>query len=339
MRRKKYEHKKIISFISAAALTAGCFGGISVQAKETTAKVGQIYMSNEIFPASGSTKTIEVDSSKADYYNNTLKAPFGKFEDITSTNFPRQTGGDTTNTYINDSDGSGSTLNYTVSTEGDYTFSVLVIEYDYRYPDIYVDNDLKVDGGQLSIPKEEHIGTYDSSRSLALIQVPLRDLSAGSHAVKFKAANSVVGVIAVVLTNDAEASATATPQPTVAPGTPFTQAYKADGSEISTGRVNTTSNSNSYVLAEGMEDIVYDIFENKSATSKVNPELIKNYINYIGVSSSSQGNPQIKGLNLSAGNYKIYYVGNNNDNTGIKAVLGDLTGEVSSKYLQQEIRN
>ncbi len=515
--------KKFVSFISAAALTAGCFGGISVQAKETTAEIGRIYNSNEIFPASGNTETITINSSMKDYYDNTLKAPFGDFEEINNTKFPKQTSANSTNTYINDTDGSGSSLKYTVSTEGNYTFSVFVLEYDNRYPNIYVDGVQKIDGNHLSGLYNYSIGTYGTNgQKLAIIQVPLENLSAGTHTIKFSNDDQVRGVIAAVLTDDNAAnptetpaattepqsqavtyrysaangdiingrtmsidsevefvsgvneniasffaddtdstkllpelvkskkdfiggkasnsshpmikvsslpagnyklyylgynnekpikvsfekagkefssvdgaqvqfarlsshteqilklyeidikidsdvtdetmtfdtatdanylpdlfsvvltnqekysttpSETATPAPTIVPGSAFTSTYKADGSSISTGRVNDTGNNDKYILADGMDDIVYDIFEDKTDTSRVNPELIKKYINYIGVGGSSQGNPQIKGLNFPAGNYKIYYIGQNNENTGIKASIGNITGETKDKVL------
>lgn len=201
--------KKFVSFISAAALTAGCFGGISVQAKETTAEIGRIYNSNEIFPASGNTETITINSSMKDYYDNTLKAPFGDFEEINNTKFPKQTSANSTNTYINDTDGSGSSLKYTVSTEGNYTFSVFVLEYDNRYPNIYVDGVQKIDGNHLSGLYNYSIGTYGTNgQKLAIIQVPLENLSAGTHTIKFSNDDQVRGVIAAVLTDDNAANPT-----------------------------------------------------------------------------------------------------------------------------------
>lgn len=122
--------KKALSLLSAAAMTVSCFSGvISVSAKETTAEIGRIYNADEICDASGNTETIVPNQNEA-YYNDTLGAPFGDFEDLA--NYPKQSSAGTGTEWE-------SSLTYDITTDGTYTFSVFVVEYDKKYPSITLD--------------------------------------------------------------------------------------------------------------------------------------------------------------------------------------------------------
>lgn len=304
--------KKALSLLSAAAMAASCFSGvISVSAKETTAEIGRIYNADEICDASGNTETIVPNQNEA-YYNDTLGAPFGDFEDLA--NYPKQSSAGTGTTWE-------SSLTYDITTEGTYTFSVFVVEYNNRYPTITLDGTQQlVDGTTLT--GLTILGTYGSSRSLAIIQCKSLELDAGQHTITMANIGEkaqIQGVIAAVLTDDNAAASTPSPKPTAVPaGTPFTQVYKADGSDIVNGSVRSSSDG-TYTFVSGMDDIVYDMFKDDSNAEQVNAEYTANYINFIGNGTK----PEINNLNLPEGTYKIYYVGYNND--------GDFTAEIDGE--------
>ena len=89
------------------------------------------------------------------------------------------------------------------------------MEYDKRYPSITLDGTQQlVDGTTLTGLTK--LGTYGSSRSLAIIQCKSLELTEGQHTITMANIGEkaqIQGVIAAVLTDDNAAASTPTPKP------------------------------------------------------------------------------------------------------------------------------
>lgn len=193
--------KKLLSFITAAAISASCFVGMAVSASAKTisnASVDTIYKAADLCEKTSTNDTMDFDSTKADAYA-AIGAPFGDSSSFTPTNYPA----------VAQNADANATLTYNIETAGTYTFSMLVLEYNNRYPVVTLDNGETpvLDGSTLTGQPKYGNGF---GRQYTILQVGLK-LTEGKHTISWvPASGRIQGLFAVVLHMNTQSNVPAT---------------------------------------------------------------------------------------------------------------------------------
>lgn len=191
--------KKMLSVMAAAAIGMTSLSLVSASAEDIAdAQVGTIYkaadMSSRLKDTEGNLQITETAAYES------MGSPFGEVSSVTTEAYPKRvTDGDV-----------DTTLTYNITTEGSYTFSVLVAQFGGRHPDIIVDSNVVFNGqsGDVAIlgNGQGEGSNSPTKRNYGIIQYTT-DFTVGKHTIQLKmntAAERVQGLLAAVLTKNEE---------------------------------------------------------------------------------------------------------------------------------------
>ena len=194
--------KKMLSVMAATAIGMTSLSLVSVSAEDIAdAQVGTIYkaadMSSSLKDTEGNLQITETAAYES------MGSPFGEVSSVTTEAYPSMVTDANVDT----------TFTYNITTEGSYTFSVLVAQFGGRHPDIIVDSNVVFNGqsGDVAIlgNGQGEGSNGPSSRNYGIIQYTT-DFTAGEHTIQLKmntAANRVQGLLAAVLNQNEDSTA------------------------------------------------------------------------------------------------------------------------------------
>lgn len=194
--------KKMLSVMAATAIGMTSLSLVSVSAEDIAdAQVGTIYkaadMSSSLKDTEGNLQITETATYES------MGSPFGEVSSVTTEAYPSMVTDANVDT----------TFTYNITTEGSYTFSVLVAQFGGRHPDIIVDSNVVFNGqsGDVAIlgNGQGEGSNGPSSRNYGIIQYTT-DFTAGEHTIQLKmntAANRVQGLLAAVLNQNEDSTA------------------------------------------------------------------------------------------------------------------------------------
>lgn len=199
MKRNKW--LRMLSAAIAAIMLVIIGGGLQVLAKNITIKPGDIYKAADLFDKTSDFSDLTINQNQTTYESEWGK-PFGEFSTLTLANYPKYAKGIDVN----------AELTYNFKSNCSYTLYMFLIEYNNRYPNVYLDNTQLINGNNLTGTK---IGTSTAlNRSITIIPVDLSkdldkqdiEITEGEHIIKLTppANNNVVGVIAVTLVSSVQ---------------------------------------------------------------------------------------------------------------------------------------
>lgn len=255
--------KKMLSVMAAAAIGMTSLSLVSVSAEEiVNAQVGTIYkvadMSSSLKDTEGNLQITETAAYES------MGSPFGEVSSVTTEAYPSMVTDANVDT----------TLTYDITTEGSYTFSVLVAQYGGRHPDIIVDSNEAFNGqsGEVAIlgNGQGEGSNGPSSRNYGIIQYTT-DFTAGEHTIQLKmnaAANRVQGLLAAVLNQNEDSTAQSEDWTNLSGDSTASTVVdgEADGEYIFTYPKGTTGNGFSYDLLSAMTNKPEDL---TAATGKI----------------------------------------------------------------------
>ncbi len=132
--------------------------------------------------------------------------------------------------------------------------------------------------------------------------------------------NSTITLSNITVTYDTAKSSEPVPEPTPIPDGEGIYVFRANGSEMTNG--NQCKNSDEFTILDGADSMARTVFKSDADSTKVDPDYVGNYKNYISGTASNGTHPQITVTPAKAGKYDIYLIGyNHGDN--VQALVGD----------------
>lgn len=263
--------KKMLSVMAATAIGVTSLSLVSVSAKDIAeAQVGTIYKAENL---SDETKDVY------DYFNpdkpmeyESLGSPFGEYANL-STDYTKMI-----DKNLN------STLTYSISETGDYTFSVLVAEWNKRYPNITLGDQLIFDGGNdtntysnfTMIDGDKADNANDRKYGIIQITEKLEANNTYSFKLGMNSAGNLRGLLAAVLTKNEEPAVVQSDDWTNLSGDQTASTVvdgEADGEYIFTYPQGTKGSGFSYNLLDVMTNKPKDLSDVTTGKIKVSYDL------------------------------------------------------------------
>lgn len=213
--------KKLLSLAAAAAISAGCFVGMTVTAsaasaasnKTLTADIGTVYTAEQLY--GGDLKAISSWTLKNTFSEITPSKSFG----TTSDDFTREY-----KKYVSSKKDVNTTLNVTVGEAGTYLLEMLCEEYNTRYPKVTVNDNPVFSGAPKSNATDAthcvnydklsgggencRIGTFNNGSNAAIVVLKFK-LKSGLNVINLtNPTDGIRGLMAVVLNKAEEVPAT-----------------------------------------------------------------------------------------------------------------------------------
>ncbi|HIV86283.1 MAG TPA: hypothetical protein H9900_05680 [Candidatus Monoglobus merdigallinarum] len=113
---------------------------------------------------------------------------------------------------------------------------------------------------------------------------------------------------------------TPAPTPTELPDGKGVYKFKGNNTEVTNG--NPWPNNDTLTFVDGVNPQIAQYFAEKEDPAIIDPDLVANYLNYVGGMAGDSSHPQIT-LNAPAGKYVVYYLGYNHGNNMTATVDGN----------------
>lgn len=133
---------------------------------------------------------------------------------------------------------------------------------------------------------------------------------------------STITLSNITVTYDTAKSSEPVPEPEPAADGEGRYIFRANNDEMING--NQCGNSAEFTILDGADSMAKTVFKSSTDSTKVDPDYVKNYRNYVCGTATNGTHPKINVTPAKAGKYDIYLIGYNHGNN-IQAIVGSKT--------------